>query len=56
MRNNGHCYRFCDKRFEDITIEDPICSGNFIDICRVSFADWVVKGVTMNGYFITFFW
>lgn len=48
--------RFFDKKFEDMTIEYPICSGEFINICKVSFADWVVYDVSMDWYFITFWW
>ena len=49
-------YRFCDKKFEDHTIEYPICSGNFINICKVSFADWVKDGLSLDVYFISFWW
>ncbi|CAB4068330.1 Sex peptide receptor [Lepeophtheirus salmonis] len=48
--------RFFDKKFEDMTIEYPVCSNNYISICKVSFADWVVQDVSLNGYFITFWW
>jgi hypothetical protein len=47
-------YRFFDRKFEDMTIEYPICSGQHINICKVSFADWVVEDVSMNAYFVTF--
>ena len=49
-------FRFFDKKFETLTIEYPLCSGENIDICKVSFADWVVNDVSLNGYFITFWW
>ena len=47
-------YRFFDRNFETIHIEYPICTGEFVNICKVSFADWVVNVVTMDFYFITF--
>merc|ERR1719414_1500292 len=46
--------RFFDKKFESVTVEYPICSGEMIDICKVSFADWVIA-ISMNAYFITYF-
>merc|ERR1711884_177142 len=46
--------RFFDRNFETIYIEYPICTGEFVHICKVTFADWVVNVVTMNAYFITF--
>ena len=48
-------FRFFDKKFESVTVEYPICSGEMIDICKVSFADWVIA-ISMNAYFITYFW
>jgi hypothetical protein len=37
-------------------IEYPICSGEFIHICKVTFAGWVVDDISLDGYFVTFWW
>ena len=39
-----------------MTIEYPICSGEFINICKVTFAEWVVDDISLDGYFVTFWW
>ncbi len=56
VRSNCSFFRFFDKDFEEVVIEYPICSENFLRVCKVSFANWVMNGVTADGYFITFFW
>ena len=48
-------YRFFDKKYELVTVEYPLCSGDIIHICKITFADWVLS-VSLNAYFSTYYW
>lgn len=49
--------RFFDKEYEAVVLEIPLCSGDLVEVAKVTFATWVSDGSdgSLDAYMISFF-